>query len=83
MKLAVLVYQVGIANVFDVTGPTRRRLVQSDYSTCAAFARGMAAAGALVTTAHCDQAGDIASFDWAEGPGDLWADKKARVESHP
>ena len=49
----VLVYQAGIANVFEVDslnlsdyGREARRLLQGDFRTCEAFARGCGAAGA-------------------------------------
>ena len=69
---AVLVYQAGIANVFAVTsfnmdpfGRDARRLLQSDFRTCESFARGMAAAGCKVATAHCNEAGDIVNRPWS------------------
>src|SRR3990167_3756482 len=69
----VLVYQVGIANVFEVQsfnmshdGRDAKRLMQADFRTCEAFARGMAAAGCLVTSMHCCQAGDIARAKWSD-----------------
>ena len=69
---AVLVYQGGIANVFAVTsfnmndfGRDARRLIQSDFKTCESFARGMAAAGCKVASAHCNMAGDIAGQPWS------------------
>jgi hypothetical protein len=70
---AVLVYQAGIANVFEVDsfnmadyGRDAKRLLQSDFRTCEAFARGMAAAGALVTSAACNMAGDVACQRWTD-----------------
>ncbi len=72
-KRAMLVYQVGIANVFAVTsfnladfGRDARRLLQSDFRTCESFARGLAVAGTLVSSAHCNQAGDIVNALWDE-----------------
>lgn len=68
---AMLVYQAGIANVFSVRhfsespdGRNAKRLLQADFRTCIAFARGMVAAGADVMTAWCNQAGEIASSHW-------------------
>ena len=82
----VLVYQCGIANVFRVDswnmadyGRVAERVLQGAYTTCIAFSRGLAEAGALVATAHCDLAGDIAGSHWTEGMGDLWGDSKAEV----
>jgi hypothetical protein len=75
IKKAVLVYQAGIANVFEVAriaptnadrGGIARRLLQSDFRTCGAFVRGLAVAGTLVSTMQCNQAGDIAHADWSE-----------------
>lgn len=87
----VLVYQVGIANLFDATGrePIRydaydhkpqdcgiRRVCQSTYSVCEQMAAGLILAGATVIVCHCDVAGDCMLFDWLPGAGDLWRDKK-------
>jgi len=73
MKRAMLVYQAGIANVFEVEcfnlhnfGRDAKRLLQSDFRTCESFARGLAAAGVLVATVHCNQAGDIAAAHWSD-----------------
>jgi hypothetical protein len=73
VKRAMLVYQAGIANVFEVTsfnlcdyGRDAKRLLQSDFHTCIAFSRGMAKAGAIVRTAYCNQAGDIVNSKWYE-----------------
>jgi len=70
-KKIVLVYQCGIANVFEVQcfnmhpfGRDARRLVQSDFRTCEAYAAGMAAAGCLVASAGCNMAGDIIGQQW-------------------
>jgi hypothetical protein len=69
----VLVYQAGIANVFRVTsfnlsdyGRDAERLVQSDFRTAEAFARGLAAAGGIVKSAACNRAGDIAREKWTD-----------------
>jgi cytosine/uracil/thiamine/allantoin permease len=73
VRRAVLVYQAGIANVFAVEsfnmadyGREARRLLQYDFRTCEAFARGLAVAGVLVASAHCNMAGDIARAQWSE-----------------
>lgn len=70
---AVLVYQAGIANVFSVSsfnmsdfGRDARRLLQADFHSCECFARGLVAAGALVASAQCNQAGDISHSRWSE-----------------
>lgn len=71
MKYAALVYQAGIANVFELqamtlTEPARvaQLLFQSDFRACENFARGLKAAGVQVTTAACNQAGDIKHSTW-------------------
>jgi hypothetical protein len=89
----VLVYQCGIANVFEVTsfnmsdyGRDARRLVQSDFRTCEAYAAGMAAAGCLVASAGCNMAGDIVNQKWTDDLDSLpFCDKFAPVWSgvHP
>ena len=73
IKRAVLVYQAGIANVFSVTafnmadyGRDAERLMQADFRACENFARGLVAAGVLVTSAQCNQAGDITGALWSE-----------------
>lgn len=78
VKLAAIVYQVGIANLFDCTGHTRplARLAQADYGTIESMARGLIMAGASVLTYHSDTAGDVSAVDWHPGPGDLWAEFK-------
>jgi hypothetical protein len=72
-KKAVLVYQAGIANVFEVTsfnmsdfGRDARRIMQNAFGPCEWFARGLVAAGWTVCSAHCNEAGDIAGRKWTE-----------------
>ena len=72
-RRAMLVYQGGIANVFEVAafnvaehGREARRLMQSDFRTCESFARGLAAAGAIVRSAACNQPGDIVNALWTD-----------------
>lgn len=72
IERAVLVYQAGIANVFKVEsfnfrvfGREAKRLLQSDFKTCEAFARGLGAAGTLVATGACNMAGDIIGQPWS------------------
>lgn len=71
MKYAALVYQAGIANVFelgnmslDLVQRDAKRLIQSDFHTCESFAAGLKAAGVAVATAACNKAGDIAHQEW-------------------
>lgn len=73
VRKAVLVYQAGIANVFAVEafnmadyGRDARRLLQADFRSCEQFAHGLAAAGVLVATAACNQAGDVVNAHWSE-----------------
>jgi hypothetical protein len=74
----MLVYQHGLANVFKVDalnladfGRNAKQLWQGSYGTCMDFVLGMAEMGAVVRTAHCDQAGDITHAHWNDGIG--WA----------
>jgi hypothetical protein len=67
------VFQGGIANVFRVQchnlapfGRAAKRLLQGDFASCVSFAKGMGAAGAIVRTAGCNQAGDITECRWTE-----------------
>lgn len=71
IKRAMLIYQGGIANVFQVEsfnladyGRDAKRLLQADFRACEHFARGLAAAGVTVRSAHCNQAGDIQGAHW-------------------
>jgi len=71
-KFAVLVYQAGIANVFEVWclnqapfGRDAKRLLQGCFRECEAFARGMGAAGFKVATMACNEAGDIIGSQWS------------------
>lgn len=88
-KRFMLVYQAGIANVFEVDafnlgpyGRNARRLLQSDYRSCESFARGIAAAGGIVRTAACNRAGDIVNEKW-DGNLELqpWSEKFQPVNS--
>jgi hypothetical protein len=73
-RTLTLVYQCGLANVFD----GERRVLQHAYSVCETFCDGARAMGAAIEVKHCDKCGDVALFraEWQDGPGDLWADKK-------
>ena len=75
-KRIMLVYQSGIANVFEVRcfnlanfGRDAKRLLQADFRTCESFARGMAAAGCIVRTVACKQGGDIINEKWNDHLG--------------
>ncbi len=71
---AALVYQSGIANVFEVlnftyTGQAReaRRLYQGDFRGAALYATALGAAGVVVRTSSCNVAGDCAEASWTLG----------------
>lgn len=71
IKRAMLVYQAGIANVFEVScfnlagyGREAIRLMQSDFKTCLAYVRGLGDCGVVVRSAHCNEAGDIVDRPW-------------------
>lgn len=66
LSTASLVYQGGIANVFNTSGGVVTRLKQDDFRTCEAFAAGLLAAGVEVTTQYCNQAGDVQFSAWSE-----------------
>jgi hypothetical protein len=78
MRKFVLVYQVGIANVFERTADGVTRKMQHAYRPCEDFARGLLAADCAVDVMHCDVAGDVASFadEWKPGKGSLWEESK-------
>ena len=84
MRRAVLVYQAGIANVFQVDTfnmadtEGRKLLYQGDFDTCEWFARGLVAAGARVASAACNQAGDIIGIRWQA----MLADKTIDAEGN-
>lgn len=71
-KRYALVYQAGIANLFEVGAHgytasmrgTTHRIYQGDFHTAAAMARGARMAGADVRTACCNEAGEIAERTW-------------------
>jgi hypothetical protein len=68
-----LVYQGGIANVFQVEsfnladfGRNATRVYQGDFHTAQYMAHGMGMAGAVVMTFACNMAGDIAKQKWSD-----------------
>jgi len=68
-----LVYQAGIANIFEVNsfnlanfGRDAVRLYQGDFKTAEALAIGMGLAGCIVMTLACNQAGDIINEKWSD-----------------
>ena len=78
IKRIALVYQTGIANVFQVEtfsnspgGRNARRLLQDAFAPCEWFTRGMLNAGNCeIKIFSCNRAGDIASAPWADGLAD-------------
>lgn len=73
-----LVYQCGIANVFQVNEASGfvGGLYQGGFRTAEALARGAWWAGATLDVMHCDEAGDITHREWKAGKGDLFGDEK-------
>ena len=70
---AFLVYQAGIANVFQVDcfnlapfGREARRVFQGDFRGAVNFCHGLGVAGWAVKTAACKEAGDISDEVWSE-----------------
>ena len=82
-KKVFLVYQSGIANVFEVKafnlanyGRDAKRLLQHSYHSCRMFCEGMATCGAIIRTAACNMGGDIINEHWTEDlEGQPFADK--------
>ena len=82
-----LVYQAGIANVFEVQcfnlspyGRDAKRVLQQAFEPCEHFARGLAQAGHLVMTMGCNMAGDITEMQWTDNLDDLpFSNRFARI----
>ena len=76
MKDAAIVYQGGIANVFEMdrTGLPMirpiRRLEQGAFVTCENVTRGLMLAGVSVRIYSCNMAGDVTDQDWTQGLSD-------------
>ena len=73
-----LVYQGGIANVFEVDclnladfWRNAKRLRQTDFRSAALFAQGLVTGGHIVKTAACNQAGDITHLQWYDKLSDM------------
>lgn len=65
-RCAVLVYQCGIANVFETLADgSRVRFLQADFDSCYWMARGLKTAGWVVHTMQCNRAGDIIGEAWS------------------
>ncbi len=70
-KRFVLVYQAGIANIFEVQcfnahpfGRDAIRVYQGDFRTAEAILRGAQLAGSIVTSMACNMVGDIINQPW-------------------
>lgn len=70
---AMLVYQAGIANVFEVEclnlapfGRNARLVYQGDFRGAENVAHGMGYAGATVRSAACNEAGNIRARTWSD-----------------
>jgi hypothetical protein len=73
IKNAAIVYQGGIANVFNMGEADVlriQRLLQADFHTCESYIRGLIAAGTSVRVYSCNKAGDIANAQWTHGLAD-------------
>lgn len=88
-RKAVLVYQAGIANVFEVdsfnanpAGRNAKRLLQHAFSPCEYYAQGLARAGYKVASMHCNQAGDITNAVWSEALEDAPFEDKFKPVFH-
>ena len=71
-KKIALVYQAGIANVFEVSaflthpiGRETKRIHQASFGDCGTFVKGLLYAGYAVRTYACNQAGDITDSIWS------------------
>ena len=74
----ILLYQVGIANLFACNDQGDARIYQGDYRGAEMMARGALLADADIEVMHWDGAGDASLFrdEWQAGPGDLWREAK-------
>lgn len=74
-KKLALVYQAGIANVFEVKEfsrsnggrKTTKRLLQHAFSPCEYLCLGAELVGAQVAVYSCNKAGDISTEVWERG----------------
>ena len=65
MTKLVLVYQAGIANIFQIQSDGKfKRILQSSFKECEWFMRGAQFAGVDVDVAGCNMAGDIIDRAW-------------------
>jgi hypothetical protein len=76
-RMIALVYQAGLANVFELNAFTNaaeerkaKRLLQHAFQPCEWYARGMMEAGYAVRVYSCNRAGDITNALWTDGMED-------------
>lgn len=79
MPAITLLYQCGIANVFDGD----HRILQHAFAPCEWFARGLQAAGRKLIVMHWDGAGNAFLFraQWEDGPGSMFSEAKMFKET--
>ena len=66
MKNIILVYQAGIANLFEINRNFGRKLIyQGDFRSAECIAYGMKLAGVKISVRACNQAGDISALYWS------------------
>ena len=64
-KTYYLIYQAGIANIFEDNAQGGfKRVMQYCFRPCEDFARGLKYAGAVVRVGWCNRAGDIINEAW-------------------
>jgi hypothetical protein len=83
---AYLVYQADIANVFTTIDGEPYRMMQADFRTCEAYARGLRDAGVILVIKNADhRAGDIrlCPEQWRDGKGDIFRDSKNPPDPKP
>ena len=71
MRKAMLVYQAGIANIFNVKcfnlseyGREAIRIYQGDFRSAENICKGLSLAGVPVRISFCNKAGDIINQTW-------------------
>lgn len=64
-----LVYQAGVANVFDLADGKRHRLMQDAFILAERFCAGALRCGARVFICHTTESGDAAALYWYPGSG--------------
>jgi hypothetical protein len=76
-KKYAIVYQAGIANVFQVNcfndanyGRNANRVLQDCFKFAEWYCRGLMQAGCLVGMFSCNKAGDITEQKWTQGLDD-------------